>query len=135
MSNAPHDDEFDSRMRALHADAVIQVSPRVRHRLRVARGAASTASPASRFGWPAAGAFAAALVLAVALPLRPPPQSPSSTTAPSAERSAASAASTPRALTAPDEATVPTSIAVLEESPEFYLWLASNDAGPDGVSP
>lgn len=130
-------DDFDRSMRALHREAVTQLSPAVRHRLRTARTQAHAGAPMTRFGWPAASAVAAALVLAVALPLRTPapvaPPSPGrDDRAPAARAPAAAIA---RSQAEPADPALPTALAALEESPDFYLWLASNDAAADGVLP
>lgn len=136
MNTGRHHDEFDRAMRALHGEAVARVSLPVRRRLRAARDRAGADAPASRFGWPVAGALAAALVLAIALPSRlPAPDTPAPTGIAGADRSGP----TPSTAAGPGggaaDASVPTALAALEESPDFYLWLASNDAGPAGALP
>jgi hypothetical protein len=128
MNTGRHDDEFDRAMRALHRDAVAHVGPQVRRRLRSARQQAGADPRRSRFGWPIAGALAAALVLAIALPLRTPDSAQPPATATRADRARLPAAP----IDAPIE---PTALVALDESPEFYLWLASNDAGPAGALP
>lgn len=127
MNTGRHDDEFDRAMRALHRDAVAHVSPQVRHRLRSARGQAEAGSSRARLGWPIASALAAALVLAIALPLRSPDTQPPAPVA-RADDAPLPAAS----IDAPIE---PAALVALDEPPEFYLWLASNDAGPAGALP
>lgn len=128
MNTGRHDDEFDRAMRALHRKATAHVSPQVRQRLRSARGHAETAPSRSRLGWPAASALAAALVLAIALPLRAPDDAQ-----PPAAVARTTGASPP--VVPVDAPIEPTALVALDESPEFYLWLASNDAGPAGALP
>lgn len=128
MNTRRHDDEFDRAMRAMHRDAVAHVSPQVRCRLRSAREQAESGPPRSRFGWPVASALAAALVLALALPPRAPDDAQPPVTV--ARTTGASPPVIP--VDAPVE---PTALVALAESPEFYLWLASNDAGPAGALP
>jgi hypothetical protein len=111
--------QFDDTMRRLHADALAQVSAPTRARLRAARtgatGAANRARPG--IGWALASGFAAVFALVIGLQLRGP---------------------SPTAVTPPPVATVPaddiafdvdTAVATLDESPDFYLWLAANGDG------
>jgi hypothetical protein len=121
MSHHEQDDHaFDQAMRRIHLQAVEQVSPATRTRLRVARQAATTPGAARERrrgpGWVLASGFAAVFALAIGLLLRPPPQAPAA------------------ALPPPEVATVTapaydadTALAVLDENPDLYLWLASND--------
>lgn len=114
-----HDQEFDQAMRRLHMQAVTEVSPATRARLRVARqaGAHGAREPRRGFGWVLASGCAAAFVLAIALQLRP---TPPVATAPT---------QTPAVAVAPAESgyDVDTAVAALDENPDLYLWLASND--------
>jgi hypothetical protein len=110
QNNRRPDDRFDEAMRALHASAVAHVSPQLRWKLRPAPRV--TGGVAGRFGnWRAgplaAGAVAAALAVAIGLGLRGP-QEPA-TIAPVAVVDAAAAG-------------------VLDQDPDFYAWLASEDA-------
>lgn len=131
-----HDhDRFDRTMRALHRESLAHLRPDTLHRLRGARAAAADA-PARRFAWPIASAMAALLVLAVALPLLRPPVS-SAPDRPDAQASRADAAGIAPATGQAPQATAssladdePVMLAALEESPDFYLWLASNDVAP-----
>ena len=120
--NAPHstrqarDEGFDAAMRALHRDALARLAPATRWNLRPA--AADEAPPAGapvHWRWPrmpvlAGGALAAcALALGIAL-WRPgvepaPPGTGGATAAAQAQAGA------------------------LDEDPDFYAWLASDDAG------
>lgn len=111
------DDRFDEAMRALHASAVAHVSPQLRWKLRPAPRVAG--GVAGRFGsWPVgsrragvalAGATAAALAIALGFNLRGP------------------AATDTRAPQAPLAAS-PAAAGVLDQDPDFYAWLASEDA-------
>ena len=128
MSTGHHNDEFDRAMRAVHRQAVANVSPQVRRRLRLVREQAPSGQLRPRLGWPIASALAAALVLAIALPLRTPDGAPPPSALARTEGTPAAAAP----IEAPIE---PAALVALDESPEFYLWLASNDAGPAGALP
>lgn len=107
--------DFDERLRRVHAHAVESVAPRTRLQLRP-QPSPSPASPRPRLhAWPLAATCAVALV-AGGLFLRHP-----TTTAPDA-----SAPTTASASNNPD--IEPGEVyAALDESPELYLWLASND--------
>jgi hypothetical protein len=134
MTGHREDDRFDHAMRELHRESLAHLHPDTLRRLRAARTAAGTAPP-RRFGWPVAGATAALLVVAVALPaLRlatesAPAERGTSTAPPSA---ASTGPATPPGV-APGADDVPAMLAALEESPDFYLWLASNDLGPTAL--
>ncbi|HEY4528994.1 MAG TPA: hypothetical protein VIG97_01495, partial [Luteimonas sp.] len=68
--NHTHHDEFDRRMRALHARAVEQVPSRTLYALQVRRANAGVApgrSPAGRGGWWLAGGLAAVFALGIGL--------------------------------------------------------------------
>ena len=109
---------FDRAIRALHAQAVAQVSPATRARLRVARQAATRPSGAReprRLGWVLASGCAAVFALAIGLLLRPAPQAPTV-----AAPAVAVAVATPGY-------DADSAIAALDENPDLYLWLASND--------
>ena len=115
--------DFDARLRAVHAQAVAATPARVRLQLRP-----RSADPGLRRGWSLAAAFAMGLVALGVLWQRPTPDA----RAPDAPRTAATAASD--VDTAVDEvlgdgmADAGDAYAALDESPEFYLWLASSDA-------
>ncbi|MDR0183341.1 hypothetical protein [Lysobacter arvi] len=121
-----HDERFDQAMRDLHAQAVSQVSTATRARLRVARHAA--ARPAEReprrgFNWVLGSGLAAVFAVAIGLQLRPartPVPAPSATPVASTNAAAFDAE---------------TAIAVLDENPDFYLWLASNDDAVPSLEP
>ena len=109
------DARFDAAMRALHADAVAHVGPHLRARLQP--GAARTraaARPAGRAGWHRGlafgGALAAVCAVAIGLGLRPSP--------------APGVASTPAAVASIQDVDA----SELEQDPDFYAWLASDDA-------
>lgn len=120
-----HDDErFDQAMRGLHAQALSQVSSATRARLRVARHAAATPAgaraPRRGFGWVLASGCAAVFALVIGLQLRPVP-------APDAPPAAI--ATTASAYDAD------TAVAVLDENPDLYLWLAYNDDAVPTLEP
>lgn len=112
--DTPHDDNarFDAAMRALHRDALAQVTPGVRWRLKPA--SAATQGTADRSGsrrmgpvWAGAVAAVCAVAVGVGLWRTPDPASPP---------------------TAPVQAAVDDGATVLGEDPDFYAWLASADA-------
>lgn len=107
---------FDERLRQRHAQALAQVGARTRLRLQPRRPDAVPAPP-RRPAWAFAATAAAVLVVGgwlwrSALAPRPDPA--------------------PVLADADDAAEV---YAALDESPEFYLWLAANDAPLDGAAP
>lgn len=114
------DRAFDQAMRRLHVQAVDQVSPATRARLRVARQAATAPATAREHrrgsGWMLATGFAAVSALAIGMLLRPSPQAPAVTSP---------APAVAAATTATFDAD--TALATLDENPDLYLWLASND--------
>jgi hypothetical protein len=129
MSHHEQDDHsFDQAMRRLHMQAVDQVSPATRTRLRVARQAATTPAATREHrrgsGWMLATGFAAVSALAIGLMLRPSPQAPGVTSP-----APAVAAASPAAYDAD------TALATLDENPDLYLWLASNDDAMPALDP
>lgn len=110
------DEAFDAAMRDLHARALAQVSPQTRHRLRAARTAASAPrAPMRGFGWVLASGFAAVFALAIGLQWQGSP-----------------GVTAPTLADGPDTVDyvidgMDTAVATLDENPDFYLWLASND--------
>lgn len=132
MTGHHSDERFDRAMRELHRGALAHLGTDTRRRLRDARSKAGAPSPARRFGWPIASACAALFAVAIAWPLRsPPPADPSQR--PAATRTVAGMDhASPAPPPAPAAAAeIPLALAALEESPDFYLWLASNDAAAD----
>jgi hypothetical protein len=111
MSNDNRDARFDAAMRQLHESAVDRVSGRTRLQLQQAPRTAPATSSARphRVAWPLAASFAAVLALMVGMQLwnepAPAPAAP--------------------ATVADTDADID---AVLDENPDLYLWLASNDA-------
>lgn len=105
-----HDHDFDMQLRRLHAQAVEHVSPRTQVQLRPRRE--SGPAKHQRHAWPLAATCAVALV-AGGLFLRHPQQQ--TTEVPPA---------TVITQTENDPGDV---YAALDESPELYEWLASND--------
>ena len=113
-------DDFDARIRQAHADAVAHLSGRTHLALQLRRGPAAsgrTTGPSRSFAWPLAAACAVA-ALAIGVQLRQP-EAPGPVPAPAAERPVAAAA---QDVDAGDAYTA------LDESPDLYLWLASDDA-------
>lgn len=137
---SPHDptDRFDARARAVHAQSLDQLSPRVQAQLAQRRRAAlqGTARGTSRGLLPWAGMATAGLALALVMQLRPPAPhgtqpshgtvaTPASNTTTASPRIASIDPSkgTPRiAATADAESIAPD----LSEDPEFYLWLGDS---------
>ncbi|SFL28061.1 hypothetical protein [Lysobacter sp. cf310] len=117
---ADGDRAFDEAARALHRRALGELSAPTRARLRLARHAASADARAPRrgLGWALASGCAAVFALAIGLQLQRGPQA----VAPAAVAPVA-------ALPAPayDSSTA---LASLDENPDFYLWLASDDDLP-----
>lgn len=133
-------DHLDLHARALYRAAAATLSPTIQARLRAARRTAQAGAPAPArrvhvLAVPVAGLAAAAMALAVGLrlqaPDRPDGQRPEAAAATSAARPAATAPGRP-AQSAPiqqvgnDETWLP----MLDEDPDFYLWLGSDDASP-----
>lgn len=111
MNHDNRDARFDTAMRQLHESAVDRVSGRTRLQLQQVPRKTPAASPARprRFAWPLAASFAAVLALMVGMQLWNEPVP--TRTAP--------------ANVAETDADID---AVLDENPDLYLWLASNDA-------
>jgi len=127
-------DAFDARVRALHAQSLDRLSPRVQAQLaHRRRGALAGDLHRHRGLLPWAGAATAAIALAFALQLSPPSSTRTthSSKAPvAAVTTSAAADSTATVDTDVADAGAPDADAMLSEDPEFYLWLASNDAQP-----
>ncbi|KGQ19546.1 hypothetical protein LF41_2806 [Lysobacter dokdonensis DS-58] len=122
MSIGEH--KSDEAIRALHADALDQLSPRVRAQLqqrrRVALRGEGAQAPASRWrlAFPlAAAAAVGALAIGVQLNSLPP-----TTSAPTV------AVVQPAATNASANADETVIASTLEENPDLYVWLASDDA-------
>jgi hypothetical protein len=116
-------DRFDASIRAAHADALDHLSPRTRAQLQQRRRAALAGTPARapanpfRFVLPLAAAFAIGAV-AIGVGMRLQPESTDA-----AAPRVASVTPAPATTTTDD-----TAYATLEENPDLYLWLASEDA-------
>lgn len=116
MNDTDHDgraERFDAAMRQRHALAATRLSPQVQAQLQQRRVAAMRAGPTHarhrrRIGWSLATASMAALALAFGLQVQRQPTPPSAAPA----------------IVATDEILD----TVLDENPDFYLWLASSDA-------
>lgn len=133
--NGHDDDRFDRTARVLHRDSLAHLAPDTLRRLRDARTAAAP-PPSRRIAWPFASAVAAVFVLAIALPLRSPSPSPPR---PDAERARepATARREPAERPAPPGGVAahdaPAMLVVVDESPDFFLWLASSEAAIDAT--
>ena len=108
---------FDDALRQRHAAAISHLSARTQAQLRnrlAASGAAPRHFVRHRLAWAAATACAALFALVVGLQLRPRP-----TPAP-----------LPATMVVDDSQgdAANTAYASLDENPDLYLWLASNDA-------
>lgn len=111
--------DFDERLRRVHAQALDHVSPRTRVQLRPQRASTRLATSPRRHAWPLAATCAIALI-AGGMFLRHPEQiAPMQTQ--SLPRPNASAS-----VDTSDDAGTDIYTA-LDESPELYVWLASND--------
>jgi len=115
IGHGHHNDEydnFDAKLRQAHAQAIDHVSPRTSVQLRPQRAATRPAPAKPRLrAWPLAATCAIALV-AGGLFLRPSQDAP--------------AESLP-AIAITDNNDPGDVYAAFDESPELYLWLASND--------
>ena len=125
--NTHSDERFDQAMRELHAQSLSRVSSPTRARLRVARQAAARPAtqrePHRGFTWVLGSGLAAVFAVAIGLQLRPA-QAP-------VVPSTSAVASTTNA-TAYD---ADTAVAALDENPDLYLWLASNDDAVPSLEP
>lgn len=115
---------FDRAARALHAEALRSVTPQVRSQLQQARHAASRAGHAKRsLAWTWAGSTAVlALVLGVGVQYQRSPMGTSS-----APLATVPAADPTLEIFERGDPQVDDLLAALDESPDFYLWLAAND--------
>ena len=108
--------DFDDALRQRHAAAVAHLSARTQTQLRNRLATLTTTSRhvvLHRIAWAAATACAAAFALFIGLQLRP--------------QSMPAASPAPMAVD-DSQADANTTYAVLDENPDLYLWLASNDA-------
>lgn len=119
MNILPPDDadRFDQRLRRLHADAVIRLSPQTLQRLRAARQAAAPARRAHR-GWPWLAATACSALLAVALGLQFRGTSPGP--------SPAATPTAPVIAAGDDDGYDDNTLDLLDENPDLYVWLGSD---------
>ncbi|HVI26233.1 MAG TPA: hypothetical protein VM576_08590 [Xanthomonadaceae bacterium] len=104
-------DAFDTTARAAHAASLRQLSPRVQAQLAQRRRHALAGEPAARPRPVLRLALASLAVGVVAIGLLRVPHD---------EQAPAPVVSAPAPSTAPTE--------VLEQNPDFYAWLASDDA-------
>ena len=112
--HAGRDAAFDAAARSAHAASLEHLSPRVRAQLVQRRRAALAGNRGTprplRAAWPIAAA-AAVVALAIGLQVRAPTSAPATATV---------------AATAPTDAA--TTYDTLDENPDLYVWLASDDA-------
>ncbi len=114
---AAHDARFDAAMRARHAQALVRLTPRLHWQLRpeAARQRTRAPSAARAHGWRVGAAFAGALAtlcaVAIGFGLR---DAPAPADAPQAQLVTVAAQDAGAGL--------------LEQDPDFYAWLASEDA-------
>jgi hypothetical protein len=110
--NGPDPRDFDATARRLHAQAVARVPVRTLVQLRPQRAAARTSAKPRLLAWPLAATCAIALVAGGVFLRTPSPTIPADT-----------------APAVADSDSEPGDVyAALDESPELYLWLASNDS-------
>ncbi len=114
----PVDARFDRALRAVHADAVAHVSAATMAQLHRRRHAALSGAPARAFrGWPlAAAGLASLLVVAVGLGFALRPGDGPAPSTPAVAGVDANGDGLEEVITD------------LDESPDFYVWLASGDA-------
>lgn len=114
-SSIGNNQAFDRDMRQLHATAVTHISPQTLARLRAARHGAQVAPQRGHaWRWISASAFSAVLAVAIGVQFLP-----RSVPVPITE--------TTLAATGNDYSD---NVAVLDENPDLYLWLASSEADP-----
>lgn len=116
QTNAGGSDRFDDAVRAHHAAALAQLSPRVRAQLAQRRNAALRGEARAEAARPHRLRFAVAgfaALCALALGMRFYPQSPGGA---------------PAAMPAATSAQYASGSTALEEDPDFYAWLGSSDA-------
>lgn len=106
--------DFDAMLRRAHAEAVERVSPRTLVQLRPRHGARSATAWLRPGAWPLAATCAIALVAAGTFLHR------------STRDDAAPAPATTLTTTTTGSNEAADVYAALDESPELYLWLASN---------
>lgn len=129
-SSRQHDDpeqRFDAAMRAMYAQAVEQVSPDTRMRLRTIRNDSSARAHrrGGVFGWALASGGVAAFALALGLQFVGSSGNPGATPGVTAVPALAGTANLAHPVV--DVSYDPdTAVAALDENPDLYLWLASN---------
>lgn len=104
------DEEFDRALRAIHADAVSNLSARTRAQLQQRLRSTAKPAPTHRHGWQMASALVALVLVAGAYWRTSMPGAPSP--------AAVATAST-------DNGDL---VAVIDETPDLYLWLDSDEA-------
>lgn len=128
-------EQFDQRARGHYRDAAAALSPGMHGRLRAARRTALSGAPGSvRHGFSLAMPAMAAAVMALALGLRL--QAPDRAGGDGSEEVVGPVAGGP-AVTVPSpvqptpaQQDSDTLLSMLDEDPDFYLWLGSDDSLP-----
>ena len=137
MSRPNHDtqdtqdaERFDQAMQTLHTQALEQTSPSTRQKLRNARTTSARARPTHRgLSW-AGAAVATVFALAIGLNFRSG-SLPTPVTSPVGEIVTAAAPPTATA-TDDDSDSYESAVTALDENPDLYVWLASNDDALQG---
>lgn len=119
------DAAFDERARAVHDDALVNLSARVQTQLAQRRRSSSCAHTplARRSLLPWAGMATAAVALGLVMQLRPPSTRDGQ---PALQQPRASTASVQSVSSAYPGGPTADDDTLLSEDPEFYLWLAAN---------
>jgi len=105
------DEGLDRALRAIHADAVSNLSARTRAQLQQRLRSATRPAPARRHGWQMASALVALVLVAGAY-----------------WRTTSLPGATPPAAVATTNTDSGDLVAVIDETPDLYLWLDSDEA-------
>ena len=109
-------EHLDRRLRALHADAIDQVSAATMAQLHRRRQDALAGKAPRGFGWPVPAAIAATLAVAIGLGLGLGSLEPAAPGQP------------PAVVAQGDADALEDALDGLDQNPDFYAWLASSDA-------
>jgi hypothetical protein len=123
----PHAEDFDAAMHARYAQATMRLSPRtriqLRSRLRATLAGNVREKHARRTAWLLATACSLALVFGFGMQWRASNDKPLATVPP-----VTLVAPQDTVVAAQPKADSGEQVAMLDESPDLYLWLASDDA-------